>query len=222
MVGECASDHGPGSNHDVPTQFRPRQDDHTGAQPTTIANANWDVLRPLGVDDLIGIFVPMVLIGDVDVRPGVHIVADLHAKVTDDVAASADHAPVTDSYHRISDHPLPWHHPSRQADPGANEGVVADLNPPLAELGSGRERNTATSAEAAEPSRPPVLGSQGTLPGDPAPTCVSRPVEQPPACPPRVADSRRNQLGKLTAPVFIGLAGGWHPETVADCVPSWI
>jgi hypothetical protein len=62
------------------------------------------------VDDLVGILVTVVLIGDVDVGAGVDVVTDLDVEVADDVTASADHAAVADADHRIGDHVLVGHH----------------------------------------------------------------------------------------------------------------
>jgi hypothetical protein len=42
------------------------------------------------VDDLVGILVAVVLIGDVDVGAGVDVVTDLDIEVADDVAAAAN------------------------------------------------------------------------------------------------------------------------------------
>ena len=64
------------------------------------------------MDDLVGILVAVVLIGDVDVGAGVDVITDLDIEVADDVAAAADHAAVADADHRIGDHVLVGHHAS--------------------------------------------------------------------------------------------------------------
>ena len=100
VVGEGAPDHRSGADHHVLPELGAREDHHAGSQPAAAADQDRDVAGPLGVHHLVRILVAVVLVGDVDVGPGVDVVSDLHLEVADDVAAPADHAPVADADHR--------------------------------------------------------------------------------------------------------------------------
>jgi hypothetical protein len=110
-----------------------------------------DVVGPLGVDDLVGIGVAVVLVGDVHVWPGMDVIADVDLKVSDDVAVPSDHAPVADPHHGIGDHLLAGHHAGRDAHVGADQGVPSDMDPPLAEHRPGWEGQAAPAPEGTEP-----------------------------------------------------------------------
>jgi hypothetical protein len=131
------------------------------------------------VDDLVGVLVPVVLVGDVDVGTGVDVVPDLHVEVADDVTPPADHAPVADTDDRIGDHLLPRHHPGRNAHVGPDEGVGPDGYPLLAEGRSGRKGQTTSRAEASEPPGRGVAGTGGPVFGQPAPTGVNGGIDPP-------------------------------------------
>ena len=62
------------------------------------------------------VVVAVVLVGDVDVVAGPHVVPDLDRQVADDAAAAPDQAAVADAHHRVGDAPLARHHPRRQRD----------------------------------------------------------------------------------------------------------
>ena len=119
-------------------------------------------LRPLGVDDLVGVLVAVVLVGDVDVGTGVDVVADLDLEVTDDVAAPADHAPVADAHHRVGDHLLAGHHArprcSRRVRPGCRARCGS----------SARRRGLREGRRGSFPRRRRRTGA-GTSPGPMAP-----------------------------------------------------
>jgi CheY-like chemotaxis protein len=100
-VGDHAADHRAGRDHHVPTDPRARQDDRAGPEPRAAADADRAVYRELAANRDVQVLVAVVLVGDVDVGAGPHVVADLDALVRDDVAAPADHAAVADSQHRL-------------------------------------------------------------------------------------------------------------------------
>jgi hypothetical protein len=129
------------------------------------------------MDDRIRIGVAMVLVRDVDVRSGVHVVPDLEVEVSDDVAATADHAAVTDPHHRVRDHLLARNHPGRDADVGADQRVLADSDPTLAEDCTDREGQTAALPEEAEPAGQPVTGTHCAVSCDPLPGEVDESVD---------------------------------------------
>jgi hypothetical protein len=143
----------------------------------------------LGVNDRIRIAVAMVLVRDVDVRTGVHVIPDLEVEVPDDVAATTDHAPVTDAHHWIRDHLLARHHPGRDADVGADQRVFADSDPALAEDGTDREGQAAAVTEEAELPGEPVTRPHCALPRDPPPGEVDEPIDS------TVGQGRRARTG---------------------------
>jgi hypothetical protein len=124
------------------------------------------------MDHVVGVLVPVVLVGDVDVGTGVDVVTDVDLVVADDVAPPSDHAPVTDADHRVGDHGLPRDHAGRDAHVGSDQGVAADGDPPLAEDGPRREGQAAAGAERAEAGPEPVVGTDGAVPGQPVPAGV--------------------------------------------------
>jgi hypothetical protein len=177
VVRERASDDRTGTDDRVPAEFCAREDDDPGTEPAPVADVNRDIGRPLGVDHGIGIGVAVVLVGDVDVRAGVDVVSDLEVEVSDDVAAAADHASVTDPHHRVGDHPLSRHHPGRDAHVRSEQRVLADADRTLAEDGARREGQAAALPEGPEPTGQPVARSDGAVPADPFPGEVDEAVE---------------------------------------------
>src|SRR5260370_1343533 len=134
----------------------------------------------LPADRDVRIGVAVVLVGDVDVRAGEHVVLDHQRVVRHDVAAPADHAAVPDPQHRHRAEVLAGHHPRGQGHEGADEGALADRDPAFAEDRTGREGRHRAAAERGEP--PPGRGVRGQHAGPlrrlPAP--VHRPPPQPP------------------------------------------
>ncbi len=178
VVGEGAAYDRPGPHHDVPAQHGAGQDHDTGPEPAAVADDDRHVVGPLHVDHLVGVLVTVVLIGDVDVRTGLHVTADLDREVTHDVAAPADHGAVTDPDDGVGHHLLARHHAGGQAHVRADEGVLTDADPLLAEDGARRERQAAAPAEGAEPVGQPVTRSGGAVAGHPVPTGVDDRVEE--------------------------------------------
>jgi len=177
VVGEDAAHHRTRSHHHIGPQFRAREDHHTGPEPTPGADPHRDIAGPLPVDDLVGVLIPVVLVGDVHVRTGVDVVPDLHVEVADDMTPPADHAPVADADDRIGDHLLARHHPGGNAHVGPDEGVGPDGNPLLTEDRPGRKGQAAPLTEASEPPGGGVAGAAGPVYGQPAPTGVNGRVE---------------------------------------------
>jgi len=136
-------------------------------------------MGPLDVDDLVRVFVAVVLIGDVDVGPGLDVAADVDLEMADDVTAPADHAAVTDPYDGVSDHRLPRHHAGRQTHEGADQRVPTDADPLFAEDGPGRKGQAAPPPEGAEPVRQAVAGSGGPVADYPVPSGMNDRVEHP-------------------------------------------
>jgi hypothetical protein len=165
-----------------------------------------DIGRPLGVHHLVGVVVPVVLIGDVHVGTGVHVVADLEIEMTDDVAAASDHAPVTDTHHRIGDHALPRHHARRNAHMGTDQRVATDPDPLFPEDGPGRKGQAAAVAERTEPVGQHLAGTDGSLVGQPVPADVDGGIEPASVDGPvhgrahRRAHLGASRSGPLTAP----------------------
>jgi hypothetical protein len=129
--------------------------------------------------DLTRIGVAVVLVGDVDVGTGVHVVADLEVEMTDDVAAPTDHAAVADADDGIGDHPLSRDHAGGDAHVRPDQGVLPDADPALAEDGAGREREAGPRSEGAEPAGQVVAGAHRSLPTDRFPDGVHQAVGQP-------------------------------------------
>jgi hypothetical protein len=180
MVGKGAPHDGAGTHHHVPTQAASRKDHHPGTQPAAGADADRVVTRPLEVDGFVGVLVAVVLVGDVHVGTGVDVVADVDLEVADDVAAASDHAAIADTHHRIGDHRLSRHHPGRDAHVRADQGVLAEVDPPLAEDRTGREGQAAPRTEGSEPVGQPVVGASGPVAGHPVPAGMDGGIGPPP------------------------------------------
>ena len=178
MIGEDAPHHGAGTHHDVPAQLGARQDDDAGTEPAPGPDVHRHVGRPLGVHHLVGVLIAVVLVGDVHVRSGVHVVTDLQVEMTDDVTAAADHAAVTDPHHRVGDHALARDHAGRDAHVGSDQRVAPDPDPLLPEDGPGRERQAAPVAERTEPVGHHVAGTNGPVAVHPVPAGVDGRVDQ--------------------------------------------
>jgi hypothetical protein len=119
----------------------------------------------------------MILVGDVDVRPGEHVVADDERVMRDDMTAPADHAPVADLEYRRGPEILAGHHPGREGDERADEGAGSDRDRAFPEHGPRRERDHRAAAERGEPLPGGRIGGHhaGPLHRFPAP------VHRPPA-----------------------------------------
>ena len=87
----------------------------------------------LNRDRTLHIEISMVLIGDVDVMSGPHVVADVDSQMTDDSATAADEASITDANHRIRHTFLTRNHASRKGNVRADHRVTADLDLGLVE-----------------------------------------------------------------------------------------
>ena len=104
VVGEGASDDGPGPHDHVLSHVVPGRITTPVPNQLPVPITDRDVVRPLGMDHLVRILVTMVLVGDVDVRAGVDVITDLELKMADDVATPTDHASVADPDDRVGDH----------------------------------------------------------------------------------------------------------------------
>jgi hypothetical protein len=105
----------------------------------------------------------VVLVGDVDIRPGPDIVADLDVLVSHDVAAPADHAAVADAQDRVRAKVVPGQHPGRHRDLLGDQRVRADRDPLFAEDRPEREGHDRPGSEFAE--RPRRGGTRAHLSG---------------------------------------------------------
>lgn len=103
----------------------------------------------------------MVLIGDVDVVPGPHVIADPYLQVTDNAASLADQAAVTDGDHGIGDHRLAWHHARRQRDLRTEQRSLADVDELLVEERVRREANHTVAPESPESLASPSVRPDG-------------------------------------------------------------
>ncbi len=232
--------HGAGRHHHVATEFGAGQDDHTGAEPAAVADDHRDVVGPLDVDDLVGVLVAVVLVGDVHVGAGLDVAADVDLEVADDVAPPADHGAVADPHHRVGHHRLPRDHAGRQAHVGADQGVLADPDPLLTEDGPGREGQAAALAERTEAVGQTVAGTGGAVADDPVPPGVDERVEPPVAESSEVAGGRAPRVRRPPeatrtvsggadrhrcaepagrGPRVGGRARCAHPATVSDRTP---
>jgi hypothetical protein len=126
------------------------------------------------VDDHVGILVAVVLVGDVDVRAGMDVVADLHLEVADDVAPPPDHAPITDTHHRVGDHVLTRDHAGRDAHVGTDQGVPTHSDPTLTEDRPGGEGEAAASTKPAESGSQAIVGPGRSVAGHPVPSAVDQ------------------------------------------------
>jgi hypothetical protein len=163
-VRDLAPDHGAGRDHHVAADVRAGQDDRPRAQPGAGPDADRAVGGSLVPDRGAGILVAVVLVGDVDVRAGPHVVFQGDRLVRDDVAAPADHAAVADREQGQPPEVLAGQGARAQRDKLADERAHPDLYPVLAEDGAGRERHDRPFAEGLE--RPPgrrVGGHQAGL-----------------------------------------------------------
>ena len=115
----------PGGHHDVLADLRPRQDDRVGAEPAARADANRGFGRPLAPYRLDRVLVGMVLIRDVDVRPGLDVVADHDLPVADDVRAATDQAAAADGDDRVARHLLSRCHAGRDGDARTDDRLGA-------------------------------------------------------------------------------------------------
>ena len=154
-----------------------RQHDRPGAQPAAGPDLHRGVVRHLPPDGLVQVLVAVVLVGDVDVRAGEHVVPDDQRLVGHEVTAPADHAAVPDAQHGDGAEILAGNHPGRQGHQGADQRTRADRDRPLAEHRPGREGRHRSGAERGEPpaGRGVRRDHPGALGGLPAP------VHQPPA-----------------------------------------
>ena len=177
MVGEGATDNGAGAHHHVPSETRPRQHHDAGAEPAPVTDMHGDITRPLGVHHGIGVRISVVLVGDVDVWPGVDVVTDLEVEVADDVAAAADHAAITDTHHRIGDHLLSRNHPRRDAHIWTHQRVGANADPALTEDGAGREGQAAARPKGPKAAGELVTGPHRTVLAHPSPGAVNETVD---------------------------------------------
>ena len=105
--------------------------------------------------------VAVVLVGDVDVRAGEHVVPDHQRVMRDDVAAPADHAAVPDPQHRHRAEVLAGHHPGRQGDerrrsgcPRRSRSSARRTPTPAGRPPSSRGRTRRTSARPGYPRSP--------------------------------------------------------------------
>jgi hypothetical protein len=99
VVGDVTADHRARRDDDVPADAGAGQDDRARPEPAAWADHDRAVLRDLAADRGVRVGVAVILVRDVDVRPGPHIVADRHALMRHDVAAAADNAAVADLQH---------------------------------------------------------------------------------------------------------------------------
>ena len=129
------------------------------------------------MDDLIGVFVAVVLVGDVDVGTGLDVAADVDGEVADDMAAPSDHGAVADADHRIGHHLLPGDHSGRQAHIRTHQRILADVHPLLAEDRTRGEREAASPAEGAKPIGQAVARAGGAMADHPVPAGVNGRVE---------------------------------------------
>ena len=95
-VGDVAAHHRARRHHDVLADPRPGQDDGVGAEPAARADVDRRLGRPLPPDRFDRIEVGVVLVGDVDVRAGLDVVADDDLPVADDVRTAPDDAAAPD------------------------------------------------------------------------------------------------------------------------------
>jgi hypothetical protein len=77
MVGNLAADHRVGPDDYVGTNSRPWEDHRAGADPASRADGHRLLRGGLYPDREVEVLVAVVLVGDVDVHSGVHVVADV-------------------------------------------------------------------------------------------------------------------------------------------------
>ena len=149
-----------------------RAGQHHGAEPEPRTVADRD--RALGLrllrDRPGDVLVAVVLIGDVDVVAGPHVVADVDAEVADDATALADQASIADAHDRIGEARLARHHAGRERDLRADHRALADVDVPLVEDGVVREADDAARTEAAELLARLRRRARSSRPGRPSPT----------------------------------------------------
>ena len=175
-VRNLPTDHRAGGHHHVPPDAGAGKHDDTSAEPAPGSDRNRTVAGPLPPDRRVRVGVPMVLVGDVHIWAGEHIVADHDRVMRHDVAAAADDAPVADPQQRVLPQVLAGNHARAESDLGADHGAGAQRDPALPIQGTRREADHRARTEPGE--RPPAGGVGGDRPrlaGRPP-----QPVHQPP------------------------------------------
>src|SRR6185437_5902484 len=109
------------------------QHDGPGAQPGTRADGNRGVHRPLLSDRHLRVGVAVVLVCDVNVRAGVHVVADLNGLVPNDVAAAPEYDAAADTHDGFGPEVALGDESGAERDVRPDEGEVPDRDPAFAE-----------------------------------------------------------------------------------------
>jgi hypothetical protein len=112
----------------------------------------------------------VILIGDVNVRPGLDVVAELDVPVTDDVATTADEATITDLDHRVAEYLLAFGHAGGDRGVRTDDRVAPDSDPMLVEDGPLGENQAAASSERPKPTGWRIVRPDGGR--DPGPTTL--------------------------------------------------
>ncbi len=119
-------------------------------EPRPVADRHGTLRHHLLGDRQVRVGVAVVLIGDVDVVTGPHVVADHDLQVADDATPLADQASVTDRDHRIAHHLLARHHARRQGDLRSEHRALADVDVLLVEQRVRWEADHTARAETSE------------------------------------------------------------------------
>ncbi len=147
-VWDITRDDRSGADHYVTTDTGSWQDDCSGADPGARPDDYAFVHWPLNAYGQFRVFVSMVLICDIDVRPGLDIVSDDHTGMRDNVASLAYHASISDPYDGIiGKNWLSRHHADRHGCPRSHHDLLTERDPFFVEYGSWRERQHAAFAE---------------------------------------------------------------------------
>jgi hypothetical protein len=120
-------------------------------------------------DGEVEVHVPVVRVGDVDVVPGEHVVADGDRFVRDDPAPPSEEHPVTDREHDLAVEHVARRDPAGQRALGSDDDPAADAHVALAEERDGREQDGRVGAERPESPGPAAPRPDGTEPADALP-----------------------------------------------------
>ena len=148
------------------------QHDAAVAKPSTVTNRHRSFGHDLHRDRQIEVFVPVILISDVDMVSSPHVVADLDPQVANNPTPLANEAPVADADDRVRDHFLAGHHAGRKGGLGPNHRAFADVDVLLVKERVWRETDDAVLSELAKPFAPACVGTYRTQLGSELPAAV--------------------------------------------------
>ena len=111
----------------------------------------------------------MVLVGDVYVMTGPHIVTDIDSQMTNYAATTANQATIANTYNRVGQALLPRQHPSRKRHILADHRVISNVYVVLVENGCDGKADNAVDPKAPKLLTPGSIWSNRTMQTQPVP-----------------------------------------------------